>query len=389
MKYVWLVGGGPMQMWMLREIQARGLPVLVTDGNPDAPARHHGVPFFCVSTYDVPGHLRLARELNIGVQAVCTVAADVGPTVSALAEYYGVPACSYSAAVRARRKASFREAFSAAHPIWMSIPPEMRPEEAKRAWLSRWEGPFVVKASESRGSRGFSVGSWERFEEAVMRARAASLDGWVVLEEALFGEEVAIDCLIVDGATRVVNTAARRFLRPGLELGHTNPGPWDAELEALAAQAAAAVGVHTGPWKLDLIRDHRYGWCVLEVATRFSGGFDHFVTAVIGPGKDLTGLMLDYALGWPLDWSKAEAKRSWHGAAYAPPLRPGRIAGYRRRNGDATLPPGIIPLRMDFIPPLEEAASRPLFAVARGESAEEAWERAVRLADEVEPIYVG
>lgn len=376
-----------MQRWMLDEIARRGYRAIVTDGNPHAPARWLGASFYAVSTYDILGHLELAKRLPVKPCAVLTVAADVGPTVSALAAYYDLPACSLEAAIAARHKIRMRERWAAPHPVWRAVLPGESPAAVWRAWKREVGLEAVVKAVDGRGSRGFAVLTDENAEVAIARARAVSSDGSALIEERLYGEEVAIDTFVVDGRAVLVNSASRRFSRPGVEQGHTNPGPRARELEEIATAAARAIGVTEGPFKLDLIQDPRYGWCVLEMATRLSGGFDHFLTATLGPRIDVTAFMLDYALGQPLNWSLVRPQGKGHAAAYAPEFRPGRICGYLFR-GSPEIPRGVYLLEMQEIRPLVDSASRPCFAIGTGLSAEEAWQAAKELGDGLEPIYL-
>ena len=397
MKWVWLIGGGIMQYPMLRKIRERGYKSLVTDGNPECRCAWEADAFFRVSTYDIKGHLELASKLkDSGIAGVLTVAADVGPTVSAVAHVLSLPACSLASAIAARDKVSMRvsTALLSKHPVWMALP-ATRAEAAWHSWdtWARSKGipslPCVVKAPDNRASRGMTVVRRpEDMAPAVRKAASSAIQrkDTVLIEEFLEGEEYAIDTFIVDGKARVVNIAKRIFHEPGIEAGHINPGAFDPEMERIATEYAEALGVDQGPFKLDLVKHPRYGWCVLETATRLSGGFDHMCTAVVGPGKDITGLMLDFALGLPFDGSKLESKIGKYAACYAPVFEPGTILGYLY-HGSPELPDGVIVVNRREIPPLETSADRPIFVIETGDSEEEAWEKAKEIASGLEPMY--
>lgn len=398
MGWIWLIGGGIMQIPMLQKIKARGYKALVTDGNPQCPARWLGADaFFRVSTYDVYGHLILASKLQgIRIEGVLTVAADVGPTVSAVAKFLDLPACSPIAAEKSRDKVDMRVATSLlrSHPVWMVVP-ETR---ASAAWLmwdawTRAKGvpslPCVVKPPDNRASRGLTVVKRpEDMASAIRKAANSGINrkGIALIEEFLEGDEYAIDTFIINGEAKVVNIAKRFFHKPGIEAGHVNPGQFDPGMERIATEYAGALGVERGPFKLDLVKHPNYGWCVLETATRLSGGFDHMRTAVLGPGKDITGLMLDFATGAPFDREKAEPKRGSYAACYAPIFKPGRIIGYLY-NGRPDLPEFIEVMNWESIPPLTDCAARPVFVFSTGTSEEEAWLKARERASKLEPIY--
>ena len=398
-EWVWLIGGGIMQIPMLIEISCRGLKVLVTDGDEKCPGTVYADAFFRVSTYDVAGHVELAKKLKdrVKFRAVLTVAADVGPTVSTVAEILELPACSRGAAVTARDKTSMRAATSllVQHPVWMIIRAD-KPDKAWKLW-DTWAGakgvpslPCIVKPPDNRGSRGsVIVKRRDDFSMAILHAAEHSIEreGIVLVEELLSGDEIAVDTFIVDREARVVNVAKRYFYEPRIEAGHVNPGPEDLEIAKIATEFAAAMGVDQGPFKLDMIRDERYGWCVLETATRLSGGFDHMYTAKLGPGKDITGLMLDYALGQPFDEGKAMPRYERYAACYAPKFRPGRILGYLF-NGGLKIPDGVFILNRERIPVLSDSSVRPVFVISTGDTEAEAWETARKIGSKLEPMYV-
>jgi biotin carboxylase len=372
-----------------------GLLPIVTDGNPSCPARWDSrTLFFHVSTYDIDNHRKLAQYLrgSFKIAGVLTVAADVGPTVSAIAEDLNLPACSLKAAMTARDKIRMRSKLALEHPRWLIHGPDASVQSAMAALNWRPKLGAAVKAPSNRASRGFSLvpgnADTRTMEQAIEQARKASQDGFVLIEEALAGPEIAIDAFVVDGTVQIVNVADRKFLRPGLEIGHINPGPDpDDDVKRLAQLAAERLGVDRGPFKLDLIRDEEYGWTILEAATRLSGGFDHMWTAVRGPEKDITGMMIQFALGQTIDFEKAQKRSNLFCAARAPVWAPGKIIGYRCKAEVGEFF-DYIALDYEQIKPLHTPADRPLFAFGLGQSAEEAWEEAGWVLKQIEPIYV-
>ena len=141
-----------------------------------------------------------------------------------------------------------------------------------------------------------------------------------LIEEYLQVEcEVAFDFFVENGHLVLASSAYRIFEKGkfGIELGHINPWKPPKELIALSKKVAEKLGVTFGPLKLDYIYDKRYGWILEECATRLSGGFDHMVTGKL-IGKDVTGVMLDVALGKPANPTKLVAKKDKFACAYAP-----------------------------------------------------------------------
>ncbi len=366
-EWVWIIGGGVMQLPVIKEAKRRGYSVLVTDGNEFAPGTTYADMFVQLSTYDVSGHVKLGHELGMTGMPLCAVltdAADVGPTVSAVCQGFKFPAATWAAADRTRNKAFMRRSFSFApyqfffHPIYQ----EVNGKYVDRTIVEGgWERatryynviyPIIVKPVDNSASRGITkVYSSDYLVEAIRHAHSFNHNSDIVLlEECLSGDEVAIDFFIVDGKAIYANGAKRIFGKFGIELGHVNPFIPDQYIIDMATQAAKALGVDRGPFKMDLINDSRYGWCILECATRLSGGYDHTNTCVLATGKDIVGAVLDFSLGLPLDMNKLTPK--WNKYACA-----------------------LVDDSIDY----KSCADRTVFAIAEGNTEEEAIANARRL----------
>lgn len=382
--YVWLVGAGRLQEPICQAIQARGYAVLATDGAVDAYCASLVDKLVILDTYDVASHLAYAKTLTTPPSAVLTDAADVGPTVSALAEYFALPACSYQAASATRDKAQFRQLFKQTHPKHLVLPLTTDPETIDFLWrefaLINYiqQFPAIVKPADNCASRGVTkvLNSQElvtAFRIAAARDRDATT---VIIEECLFGPEFATDWLVVAGEVVLVNACARIFGEFGRELGHHNPWLPPVEILQLAGKAARALGVTEGPFKLDWLYDKRYGWLALEGATRWSGGFDHTHSAYYATGRRLCEVLLDYALGLPLDKNKLLYHWQRECAVYAPtipvgytinvPLELQAVAGQNMLHEIIVTRPGVINPEMS-------CADRPVFIITSSDSAHSAW----------------
>lgn len=399
--WVWLIGGSVIQMPMVAAIKARGLQVMVSDGNPNCRAAglRQVDRFEPISTYDIEGHLRLARQLERPPRAVLTVGADVGPTVSALAAYFGLPGVARSVAEQVRHTGLMRAKLKLPHPAWLLMEvdddPAVWERFCRRNQVKPW--PCVVKALNNCGSRGLSlVTSADELPAALRKAQAANREGaqGALVEEQLFGPEVALDFLVEEGEPVFANGAFRFFHRRdldgrplfGIEAGHVNPWQPPEEVLALCRLAAERLEVDQGPFKVDLIRDPRFGWCILECATRLSGGFDHSHTAALGPMRDVTGAMLAWALGEGVKREMLRPRRDWYAAAYAPRLRPGRIVTVRSPIRGVF---GRMILTGDKVRPLSDCSARNIFFFGTGATGFLALFEAVRLSRLVEFVYEG
>jgi len=396
---IWLVGGGLLQLPIAREIKRRGYKLFVTDSNSQAACRELADIFNQLSTYDVAAHLDLLSYMHDVPVAVLTDAADVGPTVSALTELLGLPGISYQTALNVRDKSTMRDMLGMTYPVYITVSPEMYLCDAWLLWervaqrneIRRY--PCVVKATDNCASRGMTfVRSSDDLAEAIHYARQNNkYSKNIIIEECLSGPEFAADWLVIDGQVKFVNGAIRVFdeHKFGLELGHTNPWQAPDEVLSLVQIIAEKLDVTSGPFKTDLLFDKQHGWMILETATRWSGGFDHTHTQKLAHGRNLEKVLLDYALGLPLDESDLIPKWYSYAAAYAPVFDAGQIDGFANID-NALKSPGvsdIIVLNSQRIENIRHCAQRPVFVITQGADANIAWQLAVEAAWKLTPRY--
>lgn len=390
-----------MQVPMLEEIKRRGYKVLVTDLSPNCACRYLADRFEPIDIYSVPDNLAFAREIvktKYQPVAVLTVATDAGIEVSAVAEYFGLPAAPLQVAKQVRNKAMMRG-------LLKDLSPKFR-AGVTMAHFNDWDTwPCVVKAADNSGSKGFSVvRNREELQPALAKARNNNRYGinTVLIEEYLEGVDVmpeltdfstceaAVEGFFVNSIWFPANGALRLFHRqlPGVEAGHFNPFIPDTKTVSMLNDAAYRLGVTDGPLKFDLMHT-KDGWRILEAATRLSGGWDHMCTCPLATGKDVTGFMLDYASGLYPNYDKLSPTKDRHACCYAPILKPGKITGWiipeeaRRKAAHIFTNDkgGEIGL-------LESNADRPLFLICEGATREEALEKCLKVAEMVKPLYV-
>lgn len=404
MKYAWVVGGGMIQRPLIEEYQRRGIGIILQDGNPDCYCRDLADYLVPIDTYDDELTHRVARQWR-GPRPAATMTAgsDVGAAVSAVADVFGLPSCSWLAAKDTRNKAHLRMILKHEHPLFeivlasKALPGEsMQPWEYTGPGHSRrepqpiYDGPFpcVVKPIDASASRGISfVDHPEDLAAAIKLARAeCHSQEQVLIEEALgqgLHREASVDWFVWEGQTYYVNGASRHFDPDhfGVETYAVNPWRPPLEVEVMVRNATAALGVDQGPFKTDLIYDDRYGWCLLEATTRWSGSFDHTVLARYATGRDLTKPLVEYSLGLGFDPGICIFETLQYVCYYAPLVPHGQLiteemVGTIQEHRDVL---EVIIVKRE--PPAEYKAliDRPLFIIARG-STEQAAMRAGREA---------
>jgi len=400
--FVWLIGGGVMQLPYADRIAELGYRLLVTDRNPECAVAQkyrplaRGDVFLPVDVYDVAGHRALARALTTPPAAVLT-GVDAGPSVSIVAEEWALPAVGYDIAETVRNKAKMRQALNLPHPIFLVV----RGEDSIADIIQAWEAhagenayPCVVKSVNNSASRGMTLISTRTdFTDAVIqKAVSYNRDNLteVLIEEKLNGPEIALDFFVHPNGTGpelvLANAAERFFFRFGVEGGHLNPYRPKKEIFRLAREAALKLKVYEGPFKVDMIKDTRYGWCILETATRLSGGFDHAFTCPAATGRDVVGAMLHYALTGKIDRSRLKIVRPGVACALAPIYPHGKIRGWKGIASSGTAQVYIF--EHECIQDVEHCAQRPVFIIIRGDERWKVLLNAMIVAAQVQPIYI-
>lgn len=400
-KFVWLIGGSIMSEPMCKEIKRRGYNLLLTDGNPECHCRNLADFFHTASAYDVEDHVNFGRMVSQGIlgfreiSAVLTIGTDAGPTVSALSELFDLPGIGRQTAELVKNKIAMRQKLMMPEPFFFVHHQGDRP-----GFFEHDKFPMAVKQPDQAGSRGFEIAEDNTALHRILETRQD--EGDLLLEQLLIGEDVmpgwrekygfdtseaAFDFFVEDGKVIYANGALRLFWvdQPGIEAGHLNPYFPDKKIMSLAVEAAKGLGVKWGPFKIDVKKDDRYGWCLLECATRLSGGWDHMYTSPLATGKDVTGVMLDVALGGKVDYNKLAGDEIKSVCCYAPKFEPGSISGWLIDENLAVK--HVFPMVRDEIKPLMVNQERPLVIIAKAEKYNQALEKCLYDAQYIKPEY--
>jgi biotin carboxylase len=405
-KYVWVIGGGQMQLPLIEDAKGYGYQVLVTDQNPKAVGAKSADQFVKISTYDVAGHRQLARELKIKPSAVLADAIDVGPTAAAVADDLGLPSVGYGVAERARNKATLRNTLAqgsaGSWPVYATYGADKYSAEMWVNWQKRCRAaeimplPCVIKSVDNCASRGVSkVADLEDWNDAVVCARNYNKNSQeILIEQLLDGPEFSSDWFVFSpDDVLYVNGAVRLFddTHFGMERAYTNPWLPPTEVQAQAERAVKLLGMTSGPLKLDFINDKEHGWLIVEAATRWSGGFDHTHAQVLSCGRRLTEQLLRWGLGYPVTRTSLRLpEKHRYAAGLAPYYKPGAINGWTvGPEARIQLANGFLfPRTQKFIENPDDCGTRPLFIIAADETPELALGRVQTVASLVQPNYV-
>jgi len=275
MKKLLIIGASILQLPAIKRAKELGYYVGVIDYDPNAVGIPYADEYFNVSTIDIEGVTKTAREFC--PDGIMTLATDMPMrSIAAACEALGLPGISFDTAVKSTDKSEMIRAFAAngvEHPWFYVL---SRPEELDGV-IDRIDFPCITKPTDNSGSRGVMlVHDRNMLREAVAYSSQNGRGGSVIVEEYLQGPEVSVEIITLDGEPHVLNvtdkltTGAPHFV----EMGHSQPSALRKDhLEAirdLACRAVKAVGIQNGPAHVEIILTKK-GPRMVELGARMGG----------------------------------------------------------------------------------------------------------------------
>ncbi len=297
-----IVGAGLMQVPAVKIAREMGLKTLVTDYNADAPGLGLADIPVVMSTKDVEGTVRIARQYQSQIRGVITVGTDATLTVAAVAGALGLVGIHYEAAENATHKLKMRNALKAAGVSIPDFEGVWTIDEARSA-AQRIGFPVVMKPVDNMGARGVvRVNDVASAENAYRHAKSHSTSGEVIVERFMDGPELSIDALVWDSEIIAWGIADRIIARPPyfIELGHNMPSAEPPErIEAakdVMRRAVRALGITFGAAKGD-VKLLNGGAAIGECAARLSGGWMSSHTFPLSSGYSMIRGAIEIAIG--------------------------------------------------------------------------------------------
>ena len=342
-KTLMIIGAGAEQVPAYEAAKKRGLYVVGTDLNPDAPGFAYADYKLFVSTRDADATEITALKFHSQqhINGVMTIANDVPYTVARVAKAIGLPSISLGAAKCVTDKLLMKEKFSE-----FGVPcpwfEKVESVESLRSLIrSKPHLNFVLKPVDGRGARGvLLINTAVDLEWAFNESKRWGDNGCLIVEEFIPGLQLSTETFISDGKCYTPSIAERnysrfnQFLPNIIEDGGTIPALIDAKMrvriDELILNGAHALGIYEGIVKGDIIIDKINRPLIIELAARLSGGW--FATHQIpaASGVDLVNAVISYSLGEKIDYSlltpsldRATAIRYW----FPPPGKVQTIVG--------------------------------------------------------------
>lgn len=300
-----ILGGSNCQVHAFQRAKTLGIDTILADYTKSPSGARYAGLHEPVSTFDIEGCIRAAREHHAG--AVMTMGTDQ-PVYTA--------AC-VSSALNLPSLLSVGEALSVTNKKHMkTILKEAGIPAARFRFIHQGmeagsldglQSPYVIKPLDSQGQRGiYRLNTPEEVFSHLENTLSYSREQEALVEEFCESTEITVSGWLHEGRLHIL-TVTDRLLYPdpvhiGVCVGHRFPTVHMdryAEIESISRRTAAAFGIAGGPFYLQLLVG-KDGIQVNELASRIGGAFEDVFIPFL-TGFDILGAVIRSALGMPAE----------------------------------------------------------------------------------------
>lgn len=300
-KYLWIIGGGLLQLPLIDEARKLGLNIIVSDKDANCICKSFSDIFISIDIFDIHSHILEARKLiskEVKIIGVLAAGIDAPETMATLAKELNLMSVDPMIANIVHNKHIFRDKLSE---LGYPVPKYRSVSESELGLLSQIIDeigfPLIVKNTDSSGSRGtkiFYENNLDEIKLIVLDAISVSKSGIALIEECWIGPEQTVETIFdVNGEFHRCFITDRIFDRSSgyaIEIGLEHPSNLSDEIQnkmyVLAENVSRDFGVKIGASKFDMILTEN-GPRIIEMTVRLSGGFDSQYLVPLSTGKNI------------------------------------------------------------------------------------------------------
>ncbi|MBR6726534.1 MAG: ATP-grasp domain-containing protein, partial [Clostridia bacterium] len=203
MKKLLIIGASILQLPAIQKAKDMGFYVGVVDYNPNAVGVPFADEFFCVSTIDIEGVVKVAEKFR--PNGIMTLATDMPMrSIAAACQKLGLPGISMETAIKSTDKGEMIKCFEmhhVEHP-WYFI---LSAPDALDSIKDKITYPCISKPTDNAGSRGVMlIHSEKELKEAIAYSSENGRSGGVIVEEYMQGHEVSVEIISTGGEPHVL-----------------------------------------------------------------------------------------------------------------------------------------------------------------------------------------
>lgn len=279
MKKIISLGGNFFQATAVKAAKELGYYVIDVDYLPDNPAHKFADEYVNVSTLDMEGVLKVAKEKNI--DGIVSFASDVSaPTAAYVAEKMGLPTNPLDTVLKMTRKDLFHP-FLRENGFYVPKTSTIKGKNDIYEFFEMVNGEIILKPINASGSKGISrITSKDQIEKAFETAKEYDREGILVAEEFVYRDryQIAGDAFVVDGKIAVFGLANEHFdadCNPLVPIGESFPASLTEEKVEKARneiqRALTLLGYKNGAVNLDFMFTDKGEVFIIELAPRNGG----------------------------------------------------------------------------------------------------------------------
>jgi biotin carboxylase len=385
-KYLWIIGGGLLQVPLIKEANKLGLKTIISDLNENCIAKYFCDIFVHIDIFNIDEHINYLKTVTVNIVGVLAAGIDAPETMAAMNEFLGLRGVSLKTALLVKNKDQFRVKLKE---LDYDMP---KFEIITKNSISKLEEillnipyPLIVKPTNNSASRDMKI-FYENSKELILFIKSKIKKYEILLiEELWIGEEQTVECLIDNkGVFHKGFITDRKFTFENgfpVEIGLVHPSELSVEkqeaLYTLAKRVSKDLEIDIGAVKLDTIYT-KDGPRIIELTVRHSGGFDCQFLVPLSTGKNILKAAILSAIDETFDINLLENKFERYGTTGSLWPTPGVIKSIKGIK-EAKVLSGVeeIFLRYevgDEIKPYIDCASRVIFIICTGISREAAFE---------------
>jgi len=301
-----ILGGGSCQVNAIKQAKALGHTVIVSDYYPDAPGKKFSDYSELVSTFDIEGNIRIAKQY--AVDGVMTSGTDQPVyTAAMVACQLGLPSFINPPTARAvTNKRDMKLIFTKEGIPTVNY--RLLKEGFSDQELTGISFPVVVKPLDSQGQRGvYKLDSLEEVRDKFADVLCFSREEEILIEEFYPSDEITVSGWVENGRAYLLTITDRLTYENDHHIGictaHYFPSHYlknhYSEIKAISEQIVTAFNIQNGPIYFQLLIGED-GIKVNEITCRIGGAYEDLFIPVI-TGVNIMKMMIDTVLGIELE----------------------------------------------------------------------------------------
>lgn len=306
MKKVMVIGGGILQVPVIKKVKELGYEAICVDRDKNAIGFKFSDQYAAIDIVDEKKCFEFATQKKI--DGVLTVATDYGVlTSSYISEKMGLKGLAYDVCKVIKNKYKVRESFKQNN--LMDLPQYYEVEKVSDVvrFARELNYPIIVKPTDGSGSRGVSiVENHAKLRKSVEMALKSSISKKAIIESFVRGKEYGVEIFVNDGEVNILAILEKTMTEPPIfaELGHavvTDEYELTSRITKVVVDAIKALNINFGSVNMDILVDDEQV-VIVDIGARAGGNLISSHIVPLSTNIDLYGNSIKACLGQNIEF---------------------------------------------------------------------------------------